>query len=201
MTVSAARTLFARMASKAMPTPSRTRSRSRAPPLEEARIARSFLPQRGDRIEPRGFIAGKHARHHADARADNDRQDHDDHGATAWPANGVISQRDRRMPKPIPMIAPTTLSVAASTRNCARMSRRSRAQRLADPDLARPLGDRHQHDVHDHHRAHDEPDRGQRDAGQQSTVLILSRLENADSRGLEREVVRRPPDGDGGAGA
>ena len=34
------------------------------------------------------------------------------------------------------------------------------ADRLADADLARPLADRHQHDVHDPDAAHDERDRG-----------------------------------------
>src|SRR2546426_9615390 len=34
-----------------------------------------------------------------------------------------------------------------------------RAERLEDADLARALGDAHQHDVHDHDAAHDDPDR------------------------------------------
>src|SRR5437899_6704034 len=34
-----------------------------------------------------------------------------------------------------------------------------RAERLEDPDLPGALGDAHQHDVHDHDAAHDDPDR------------------------------------------
>ena len=45
-------------------------------------------------------------------------------------------------------------SASASTRNCGRMSR-GRADRHADADLPRPLGDRDEHDVHDPDAAHD----------------------------------------------
>ena len=71
-----------------------------------------------------------------------------------WPAS----------PKTTPTRPPTRLSVTDSTRNWARMSRLARPDRLADADLARPLADRHEHDVHDPDAADDERDRG--DAGQ-----------------------------------
>ena len=47
------------------------------------------------------------------------------------------------------MSPPASESASASTRNWGRMSRGSRADRHAHADLARPLGDRHEHDVHD----------------------------------------------------
>jgi hypothetical protein len=51
-------------------------------------------------------------------------------------------------PTAIPSTPPISDSVTASTRNWVRMSRR-RADRHPQPDLARPLAHRDQHDVHD----------------------------------------------------
>ena len=62
-----------------------------------------------------------------------------------------------------PSIVPTTPPKIDSTTDsvsiCAMMSRPARAQRLAQPDLARPLGHHHQHDVHDHDAADHERQR------------------------------------------
>ena len=65
----------------------------------------------------------------------------------------------------MPSAAPNVLSVADSTRNWVRMSRRRAPSDFANADLAGPLGDRDEHDVHDHDRADDQPDGRQRDAG------------------------------------
>ena len=65
----------------------------------------------------------------------------------------------------MPMRPPRTDSVSASIRNWARMSPPAGADGLADADLAGPLADRDQHDVHDPDAADDERDRG--DAAEQ----------------------------------
>ena len=54
----------------------------------------------------------------------------------------------------MPITPPMPVSVAASTRNCSRMSRARGAERLADADLARAVGDRHHHDRHHADAAH-----------------------------------------------
>ena len=56
------------------------------------------------------------------------------------------------MPTTPPNIDSTTDSVSI----CDMMSRPPRAERLAQADLARPLGDHHQHDVHDDDAADDQ---------------------------------------------
>ena len=68
----------------------------------------------------------------------------------------------RQQPRPpipvkTPISPPSPLMISASIRNCRRMSRPG-ADRLADPDLARPLGHRHQHDVHDPDAADEQRD-------------------------------------------
>ena len=56
------------------------------------------------------------------------------------------------------------------------------AERLPNADLARALGDGDEHDVHDHDRADDEPDRRQRDAGDApGSPCILFQNSSADS--------------------
>ena len=55
---------------------------------------------------------------------------------------------------------PMAESVTASTRNCARDVRAGGADGEADADLARPLGHRHEHDVHDADAADEEGDAG-----------------------------------------
>ena len=57
--------------------------------------------------------------------------------------------RRRRCRSPARSARPRTASTTASMRNCKRMSRRRRADRHADADLAGALGHRDQHDVHD----------------------------------------------------
>ena len=64
------------------------------------------------------------------------------------------------------------------------------ADGLADADLAGPLADRDQHDVHDPDAAHDERDRG--DARQEHVSSVRHRREGVEELGLvgDREVVR-----------
>src|SRR5262252_8977783 len=63
------------------------------------------------------------------------------------------------IPRPIPRTAPSVASVADSTRNWFRMSRR--------------LGHGHEHDVHDHDGAYHETDGWQRNARDHHVVLDL----------------------------
>ena len=68
-------------------------------------------------------------------------------------------------PSPTPNSPPAADKTTASTRNWARMSRLARPDAPADADLAGPLGDGRQHDVHDPDAADRERHRG--DAGEQ----------------------------------
>ena len=58
---------------------------------------------------------------------------------------------------------PNVDSVIDSVSTCDMMSVRLRAERLAQPDLARPLAHHHQHDVHDDDAADDERQRDDAD--------------------------------------
>ena len=62
----------------------------------------------------------------------------------------------------------------------------ARAERHAQPDLARPLGDRHQHDVHDADAAHHERDGG--DAGEQHRQRPAGLLQRAGHL-FERDLI------------
>src|SRR5712691_533615 len=66
----------------------------------------------------------------------------------------------------------------------------ARAERLAQPDLARPLGDHHQHDVHDHdsadhQRQRDDADQHRKDAVGRGVIDVEDRVGREDA-----EVVR-----------
>ena len=68
------------------------------------------------------------------------------------------------------------------------------SRRRAPSDLRMPIsrvrcGDGDEHDVHDHDRAHDEPDGGQHHAGEHEILLDLVSHARARSRALEHEVV------------
>ena len=70
------------------------------------------------------------------------------------PRNGrtpatFVSTHERTMP----MMPPVKVMTSASSRNCSSMWRRRAPEGLAHADLARPLGDRHEHDVHHAHAA------------------------------------------------
>ena len=72
------------------------------------------------------------------------------------------------------------------------MSRRARADRHAQPDLARALGDRHQHDVHDADAADQQRDRGDRREQQRhDAARLLLRLQHL-GQVAQREVVVLP---------
>ncbi len=66
------------------------------------------------------------------------------------------------------MMPPNSDSTTASTRNCISTWRGLGADGEADADLARPLGHRDQHDVHDADAADEQADAGDRrqEAGQ-----------------------------------
>ena len=104
------------------------------------------------------------------------------------------------------MTPPNTDSTTDSVSICAMMSRALRAERLAQADLARPLGHHHQHDVHDddaadHERQRDDADQHGEDAvggrvidvedrvgGEHAEVVGLLRLQAA-----ARSAARRSP--------
>ena len=67
----------------------------------------------------------------------------------------------------------------------------ARADRLADADLARPLADRHEHDVHDPDAADDERDRGDaaRAAATAAPVIELNVLSSCDWSEIEKSSV------------
>jgi hypothetical protein len=62
-----------------------------------------------------------------------------------------------------PRMPPAPVSSTDSTMNCFWMSPRACAEGLAHPDLLDAFGDGHEHDVHDHHAAHQQADRGDHD--------------------------------------
>ena len=65
-------------------------------------------------------------------------------------------------PATTPITPPRNDSSTASTTNWPRMSPLPGADRLADADLPGPLGDGHQHDVHDPDAADEQRDGGDR---------------------------------------
>ena len=74
------------------------------------------------------------------------------------------------------------------------MSALARADRLADADLAGPLGDAHQHDVHHADAAHQQADRAEDDHDQRhhrgDAVELLDHLLGGGSRKCVRRVER-----------
>ena len=70
------------------------------------------------------------------------------------------------------------------------MSRAPRAERLAQADLARPLADHHQHDVHDDDAADDQRQRD--DADEHGEDAVGRRVVDVEDRvrGEHAEVVR-----------
>ena len=85
------------------------------------------------------------------------------------------------MPIVTPSRPPTPESTTVSIRNCWVMSRALGAQGAADADLAGPLGDGREHDVHDADAADQQRDGGDR---AQDDAELPGRL-----LGLEQQVV------------
>ena len=84
-------------------------------------------------------------------------------------------------PTVTPSTPPTPESTTVSMRNCWVMSRPLRSQGAADADLAGPLGDGRQHDVHDADAA--DQQRNRRDRAQDDAELPGRAL------GLEQQFV------------
>ncbi len=84
------------------------------------------------------------------------------------------------LPSIVPTTPPNIDSTTDSVSICDMMSRAARAERLAQADLARPLGHDHQHDVHDDDAADDErqPD----DADEHREDAVGRRLVDAEDR-------------------
>ena len=64
-------------------------------------------------------------------------------------SSAYLSTSPDASPNRMPIRPPMSVSVAASTRNCQRISRRVAPQRLAESDLPGAIGDRDHHDRHD----------------------------------------------------
>ena len=93
-------------------------------------------------------------------------------------------------PKIVPMTPPNDRQHDRLGEHLRHDVRAPRAERLAQPDLARALGDDHQHDVHDHDAADDErqpddADQHGEDAARGAAVEVENRV-----RREQAEVVR-----------
>ncbi len=167
---SAARTLLARIESRAMADPSSIRESSAA-------LACRLIRPSARRWDPGGRPGSQDTPRPRCPRsrpAPRPRR-----WTRAPPPPGKWGQRlDRRrpdaMPRPMPSAAPTAERVADSTTNWARMSRRRAPKRLANPDLAGPFAHRHQHDVHDHDPADHQRDRHQPGQGHEQHLARSS---------------------------
>src|SRR5437762_5256192 len=175
--VSAARALWARSDSSAMPTPS------------SSGVTGSLLAQGGDRVEPsraaRGVHPGDdpHAAPHDHAEHDRERRDggreradglqqHRQPDAGDDPEGRAYRRQGGRFGEELAQdVAP------------------ARPQRLPDPDLPGPLGHGHQHDVHDDDAAHDERDPHEAGPdGVEDAAQLVPEVEHAFRR-FHREVV------------
>ena len=115
--------------------------------IEQTRQALTalFVPQRLDWFEVCSFAGGM---------ARNPRGENNNPPAIVVSEIGAGHQAtsekpsDRATPIAIPAMPPLTLISTASARNCSSTCSR-RADRHAQSELARTLGDRHQQDVHD----------------------------------------------------
>src|SRR5688500_8556503 len=159
MMVSEARTLLARIDSKAMPTPSKAVN-SRVPMLTA-----SLLPQGGDRVQSGGAARGIDARQDPHAAADQG-------GGDDGPGGHARRQRGGRGDALREGDAERDADERADGAQRGRLDEElrhdvapARAERLADADLPRPLGHRDEHDVHDDDRPDEQPEGGEHDAG------------------------------------
>src|ERR1051325_3050670 len=143
-TVSADRILLVRMVSTAMTTTSQRSARRRVI------IRPSFPPEGFDGVQPRGAHRRIQPEEQSDRRGDVDAERN---------RPGLDRRRNRRERRNQrrDQSAEQRADDAAEYREHDRFGENlrqdvgsPRAERLAQPDLARPLGDDHQHDVHDH---------------------------------------------------
>src|SRR5690606_22104335 len=130
----------------------------------------SLVPQRDDWIQPGGSSSGPEAEEDADERREAERQESGLGGDRGIPLSQLL-ERERASD------ATGEAENAAGHAEDERLDQEleqdvaaPRAQRLADPDLTRPLRDRHQHDVHDADPAHDQRDEG--DPGQEESKRL-----------------------------
>src|SRR6266704_3630819 len=175
--VRAARALWARSDSSAMPTPS------------SKGVKRSLLAQRRDGIEP-GRPAGRiHARHDADPAADHDAQQDRERRYRGGQGGRDLQEQRERDPGPDPQGRAHRGEGRGLGEELAQDVPAPGAERLADADLAGPLRDRHQHDVHDHDAADHERDAHQSGPDDvEDPAELLPEIEHA-LRGFHHEVV------------
>ena len=93
----------------------------------------------------------------------------DHHGIEIGKPERMLISQPIAAPSTMPMTPPSEVRNAASSRNCQSTSTPARAERLADADLARALGDADGHDRHhadaaDHQRDRGDDDQRQEDA-------------------------------------
>ena len=96
----------------------------------------------------------------------------------------------------MPTTPPNVESVTDSVSTCDMMSRALGAERLAQADLARPLADHHQHDVHDDDAADDERQRDDADEhGEDAARGLVIEVEERVRRERCRSCRRSPASG------
>ena len=105
------------------------------------------------------LMAGKQAEEDADGGGEADAEGERPPGQRDGEADSQWTSRPMPLPQMMPMTPPAEVRKTASIRNCQRISRAAGAERLADADLARALGDRDHHDRHDADAADHQRDR------------------------------------------
>src|SRR2546428_10159256 len=176
--VSPERSLVARSWSTAISQPSRM----------EWRVM-LFGAQRVDRIEACRPVRGVDAEH--DAHADAETERHGDR--PSWHAGG---QGGRDLDERGQGASGEETRDAAEQREHGRLREElasdvapRRAERLEDPDLVGALGDAHQHDVHDHDAAHDNPDRHHRGHDRENDAGELGPKRDQSFTGIDGEDI------------
>src|SRR5438445_13294432 len=151
-----------------------------------------FGAQRFDRIEACRPVRGVDAEHdaHADAEAERDGD---------RPSCHAGGQGGRDLDERGQGAAGEETRDAAEQREDGRLREElasdgapRRAERLEDPDLPGALGDAHQHEVHDHDRAHHHPDRPTGRPHREEDASELAPKRDQPLAGIDGKVVFLP---------
>src|SRR5437899_1796183 len=176
--VRAARALWARSDSSAMPTPS-----------SNGVTARSLLAQRRDGIEPRSPAGRVDAGHDPDPAADHDAEQDGERRHGGGQRTGDLQEPREHDAGHDPEARAHDGEGGGLGQELAQDVAPPGAERLPDADLSGALRHRHQHDVHDHDAAHHEGDPHQaRPDHIQDAAELLPEVQHAFRR-FHREVV------------
>src|SRR6266581_5578953 len=115
--------------------------------------------QRFDRVEARRAVRGVDAEHDAHTDAEAERHGHRPPRHAGGQGGSELDERSEPAAGNEPGNAAEQRQDGRLREELASNVAPGGAERLEDPDLAGALGDAHQHDVHDHDAAHDDPDR------------------------------------------